>query len=1537
MHKIYILVGLFVNPRYNPEKRFINFAMKKIELITSFLCEKNKKNTAFIEFLETFYDQVSYGYILYLIEQTSKDVLIEIAEIAFEFFKTKISSSNFKILHVLMEKHGLQILALHSIDKPFVVRSTKAWLKSNNLIADEFIHPIFKPVRSDSEILQSDGGTEDESLIIIILPIGTDLPTDYEHSLQNMCAQLVNVVADFSPMQQWIEKLSSTMLMHSMQSVNQAGAFLAWLKNENFVFLGLRSYDVTDQLAQKISFKTHETESYGLFKIDEISKSKDFLPVLSNFESQNSQLKQNHVMQVQKKQTRSLVYRGSRIDCIELLDINKNEKIDGVVQIIGLFTSDFYRTSPFDVPLFKEKAEKVIEEFGFLKKSHNERLLKNILDSIPLDEFYYFTQSQLYDLIDRILNMYDRNAISARHDELGHSLSVLVYIPQHRYSEALRHELGKIISNQFGGTLTSTHGFVGDSSFARLIYILCFKNQKKLSIDIEELEEKIWIASQSWQERFDYYCKKKSIISTIHFSPLYLKIHDPKTAAEDAEALQNWQKTDECINFETKTKDGATYIRVYQRDIPLTLGQIIPIFTNFQLYIQSEQTFFVDINDQKIWLHYYEISNLNDLQKKSLTIEKMITGLKAAWNGLIEVDPYNALTVACDLDFKQIIILRVYGKFLKQLGFNYSQKAIAECLVAYPAIAQLLVEYFNKRLSLNINNEKRQANLKDLNERIFQEFSSIKRLDHDRILRRIFNAMMCTIRTNAYQTGSLRPYPCISIKVQSDGIIDIPKPSPHVEIFVYSPTMEGCHLRGGKIARGGIRWSDRSEDFRFEVLGLMKAQMVKNSVIVPNGSKGGFVVKNYNDLQEAGCDEKSLKLAAIDAYKAFIEQLLSITDNLIDNQVQAPKNIVLHDDEDPYLVVAADKGTATFSDIANELSQKAGFWLGDAFASGGSKGYDHKKLAITARGAWIAVRRHFWEMGLDCQTTPIKTVAVGDMAGDVFGNGMLQSTKICLVAAFNHRHIFIDPSPDIEASYNERKRLFNKNYSTWEDYNFKLISEGGGVYDRNAKLITITPQMAKFFGIEQDELSPDELISKILQADVDLLFFGGIGTFIKSQAESHTTVADRANDSVRIDAKSVRAKVIGEGANLGLTQLGRIEYALNGGHINTDAIDNSAGVDCSDHEVNLKIMCQTLSQQEVIDSSTRDEILLNLADEVCELVLEDNWAQTLILSRMQEESNIDINAYIALIKKLEKNDILPLQVDVENIPSDEELLQRRNRNLGFTRPELAIILGYSKIHLCQDLIHALKNTACFGETYYEQYFPKKFQTEFKNHLKHHPLKVEITATVLSNLIINTMGPCFVRQLSDAFRVDSLEVVRAFLEVLEETGMQEQLQAYRKFDFDKPKTLKDLRQLTRNLAQCVMLRLSSPGHIFKGNLQYSPSLKIPFPVLFNAQIIGSQGLDQQKLIANYKKLHLSYLWNWTETIIPTTSWQTGSWLLLQHDLIKTLTTLCSQTWTLEKLEAYNQLYDQLKNHISISSESSQHLLLLDYIIRQMAML
>ncbi len=1196
---------------------------QKSEFISSLLLNKEKDDKLFREFIGNFYKNASLGYLLNITEQSSKNIILKIAEHVFEIFQKQPPENDFHISHHLFENHGHQVLFLHCFNKPFIVRSLNVWIVANKLNVDEFIHSIFTPQRSEN-ITHCFGGANEELVIAIILPISTKIPDDYSVKFHAIYHQITLAVDDYLPMQNEIKRITSTLLGQTNEYLQQVGSLLKWLENKHFAFLGIRNFTATT--SKHVDFSHQATQRLGTFKLNIANECEEFFPQILKMQETQENLYNNHLLQIRKTNKRSDIYRGSRLDSIKVLDIDSNGAIVGIVQIIGLFTSDFYKASPLHVPGLQSKVIKIYQHFGFTKHSHNGRILKNIIDSIPLDEFYYLPKADLIGLVARILNMYDRTVVFARNDHVANAVSVLVYIPKYRYSEKLRQELGKYLINEFGGTLTSTHGNVGDATFARLIYIINCDSFTHTPTDIEQLEEKLWIASQTWQERFNYCCKRTNISNNITFSDLYINLTKPAVAASDTAIILDWLKTEENVYFEIINKENKVIVRIFQRNDPLTLGQIIPIFNNFQLHIQSEITFFADIDSQKIWMHYYEISDLNDLLFTEQTIGKLLEGLKAAWNKTIEVDPFNALTIACDLNFNEIIIFRALGRFLKQLDFNYSQKALADCLGTYPTITQSLIEFFKNKFDLH-NQSYSELPLENFYEKIIQSFSVIKRLDHDRIMRRILNIMVATLRTNAYQSGVLKPYPCVSFKVNSTQIIDIPKPSPLFEIFVYSPDMEGCHLRGGTIARGGIRWSDRPEDFRSETLGLMKAQMVKNSVIVPVGSKGGFFVKNYNALQESGADNNQLKEIVVSSYQSFISQLLSLTDNLVAKEIVSPVNVLKYDSEDPYLVVAADKGTATFSDIANEISQSVNFWLGDAFASGGSNGYDHKKLAITARGAWIAVRRHFWELGIDCQTTPISVIGVGDMAGDVFGNAMLQSAKIKLLAAFNHKHIFLDPTPDAEQSYNERNRLFDLPTSNWNDYNPAVISKGGGVFERSAKIIEISPEVATMLNINKPQLTPDELITKILLAQVDLLFFGGIGTFVKGHQESNTQVADRANDAIRVEARMVRAKIIGEGANLGLTQLGRVEYALRGGRINMDAIDNSAGVDCSDHEVNLKIMCQVLLEQNLIDNNGRDKLLRSLADEVSELVLEDNWLQTLILTLMQEESRLDLNSY----------------------------------------------------------------------------------------------------------------------------------------------------------------------------------------------------------------------------------------------------------------------------------------------------------------------
>jgi glutamate dehydrogenase len=735
------------------------------------------------------------------------------------------------------------------------------------------------------------------------------------------------------------------------------------------------------------------------------------------------------------------------------------------------------------------------------------------------------------------------------------------------------------------------------------------------------------------------------------------------------------------------------------------------------------------------------------------------------------------------------------------MHFPYSSDYVAAIFSRYPKITKMLVSFFKEKFRED------QHDLSVHLKQIYEELKAVSRIDDDRIIRRFLNILQATLRTNYYQ-DSFGSY--LSFKFDSMLIDGIPEPKPLFEIFIYSPRFEACHLRGGKVSRGGIRWSDRAEDFRDEVLGLMKAQMVKNSIIVPLGSKGGFFVKNYETLLTQGSSAEALRLEVVSCYRLMMEGLLGLTDNLINGKIVKPIDTVCYDNDDPYLVVAADKGTATFSDTANSVSRDYGFWLGDAFASGGSYGYDHKKIAITARGAFVSIDRHFRELDFDIYKTPFTAVGVGDMAGDVFGNGMLQTDKIKLIGAFNHQHIFLDPNPDAEASYCERKRLFDLPNSKWSDYNLNCLSKGGGIFNRSLKIIPLSFEVRSFLSAAfqkeiSEELSPDELISYLIRAPVDLLWFGGIGTFIKESYETHTEVGDHQNDRVRVNAKDINARVIGEGANLAMTQRARVEYALKGGKINTDAIDNSAGVDCSDHEVNLKVLFSTLLTEGRITFDERNQLLKSMTEDVTDLILEDNKRQTQILSIMERLASKEIDTYRALIRNLESDPYYPLNRALEFLPEDDEFERRLSQKQSLTRPELAILLAYSKISLYQRILDSGLPENSYFDDYLIRYFPELIQSDLASEIKKHPLRNEIVATVLSNQLINRVGPEFIFEISQVVGVSIIEVLDAFVCIVRIFNLEalwDEVENIQSLE-DRYKTLISIKQ---GIEQCVVVLL-----------------------------------------------------------------------------------------------------------------------------------
>ena len=917
----------------------------------------------------------------------------------------------------------------------------------------------------------------------------------------------------------------------------------------------------------------------------------------------------------------------------------------------------------------------------------------------------------------------------------------------------------------FNGTSWEFTVHLSESALARVLIVVRTKPGSVPEFDVREIEKEIVKSARRWEddlhdalvarfgeERGNLLCHRFGNA----FPAGYREDRSVTEAVIDVAIMGTLcEEKKLAMNLYASDQASATPLRlkVFHSGEPVPLSSSLPMLEHMGVKVLEQLEYEVEPEGAPpVYVHDFSMSHAGDIK---IDIAQVKSGFEEAfaraWRGEIENDDFNRLVLRANLTWREVTILRAYSKYLRQTGFTFSQAYIEQALSSNAAIAKSLVELFVARFD-PANTVEAGAKTSALTVEIDKALDSVENLDEDRILRRFLAVIQATLRTNYFQkdaAGNTKSY--MSFKFNPAMVPGLPEPKPMFEIYVYSPRVEGVHLRGGKVARGGLRWSDRMEDFRTEVLGLMKAQMVKNTVIVPVGSKGGFVVKHPS------ADREALMKEGITCYQTFLRGLLDLTDNLVAGKVVPPKDVVRHDADDPYLVVAADKGTATFSDIANAVSKEYGFWLDDAFASGGSIGYDHKKMGITARGAWESVKRHFRELGIDTQTTDFTVVGIGDMSGDVFGNGMLLSRHIKLLGAFDHRHVFLDPNPDPEASFNERERLFNLPRSSWADYDSKLISKGGGIYQRSAKSVKVTPEVKKVLGIDVNSLTPADLIRALLTAPVDLLYNAGIGTYVKATQQTHAEVGDRANDAIRVNGKDLRCRVVVEGGNLGLTQLGRIEYALSGGKINTDAIDNSAGVDCSDHEVNIKILLNLVVAEGRMTEEERNKLLAEMTDEVGALVLRDNYFQTQSLS---VRKSMPLDAQKRFIRYLEKAG--RLNREIEFLPSDEELVSRKAAKGGFTSPERAVLLAYSKITLYDELLASEVPDDPYISTALVRYFPAPLRERYREQMGCHPLRREIIATHVTNEMINRVGSTFVHRMQEETGARAPDVVRAYL-------------------------------------------------------------------------------------------------------------------------------------------------------------------------------
>jgi glutamate dehydrogenase len=1366
--------------------------------------------------------------------------LVFIAREAWELFQTRQShQSLIKIKEYTLSQHTVSRLGIFMVnqDQPFLIDSIIAFLDKKGFKAELIVHPVLgvhrsqegklvslldlkethpltTPVGNLEKVARAKSASLNEPKInannqpesIAFIQIKSNLKKKQVDTLlkeiNDLITQVRNVVSDWpliraqlSTLRNLMIKLPLTKKFPPPEERNDLKELLAWLEHEHFVFLGGRYFSVSAKEQIGTSQETnltisclesHSASLLGLFRDNAFKNSDDMAPTFCRPRLTGSNNKtlpsQRPVLSITKTNTRSPVHRASRIDAIEIMDLDHNGNPQGLYQFIGIFTKAAFTGSAFDAPIIGPKVRNVFNRFGLAPQWHDGKTLISIINSIPRDELFYLNEDEIYSMSQDVLNMNDQHSLtlSIRPDIYGRYITVIVFLPKEKYSVALRGRIYKLLEQHFKGKVSSDNVLLGELDYARLIFVVNLSEPGlAMYYNSVEIKKALLEASLSWEDYLErlissrYDEENTAILLARYqnaFPAPYIAMFKPEQAVTDISYLEKiTDATPVDLYLYQDKRRKLLKVKIFHARHSLSLSTLLPILQNLGLQIVGETSYSLKKDGYTVWIHDFEI-NARGIENWKINHSNLISAFHHIWNGTAENDALHQLILKAGLSVHQVTLIRAYLKFLRQVQLPYSLAYVEETLSCYPDLTRHFVELFELRFTLKRGkaNDLEKAHLL---KNIHRSLEAVDRLDHDRILRRVLNAIEATVRTNYFQvkekTGDLKPY--LSFKFDCRKLDGLPHPSPLYEIFVYSPRVEAIHLRGAKVARGGIRWSDRPEDFRTEILGLMKAQTVKNAVIVPLGSKGGFVVKNQAKLTNSA----QLREEVVSCYQTMMRGMLDITDNLVKGKIVHPPQVIRFDEDDPYLVVAADKGTAEFSDIANTISNEYGFWLEDAFASGGSAGYDHKKMAITARGVWESVKRHFRELKQDCQTTPFTVIGVGDMAGDVFGNGLLQSCKIRLLGAFNHKHIFLDPDPHPETSFKERKRLFEMLQSSWKDYNPALISEGGGVFDRSAKSIKITPQVRKIFGISHAEISPDDLIKCLLCLPVDLLYFGGIGTFVKATPESHADAGDRSNNDIRVDAKSVQAKIIAEGANLGMTQRARIEFSLKGGRINTDAIDNSAGVDCSDHEVNLKILFSTLTN--TVSRNERNELLKKMTDDVAQLVLADNYRQTQVLTILEATKSSDIHTYQSLMRSLEAD--VGLDRALEALPDDETLEQRRARSQGITRPELSILLAYSKIALYEKILKSALPDSSYYLPWFYGYFPKIIQEKFPKAMSVHPLRREITATVLANEVINRVGPAFIYEISQTCGVNDVEVVKAFFlacEVLELKKLWDQI-------------------------------------------------------------------------------------------------------------------------------------------------------------------
>jgi len=1282
-------------------------------------------------------------------------------------------------------------------DMPFLVDSIRIELNRRNIAIYTIKSTVLNLVRDanhqlvelidgeNGQAVQHQAGEKSKAALIVMeISMHSDQQEldNIAQSLHSILTEVECVVDDYQSMRAAALETGQNLNFANealvAADIQQTKAFMHWLTEDKFTFLGYAAYEFKEVDGKKILYEI-PSQRLGVFTL-RAGNEADSLAL----ESFNEGMARFHlvpqVITFSKSSTRARVHRYAYSDYVIVKRFNPQGEVIGEVRFLGLYTSTVYLMNPTNIPLISTKVGKVFTRSGLDESGHDGKNLRQLLETFPRNELFLSSSTELYETLMGIAQINERSMVRLfmRRDPFGKFINFIIYVPRDYFSTKVRLAIQELIGNAIGSHESEFTTYFSESILARVYLVFKVDSAVPIQVDVATLQAGIVNITRSWEDYFH------TALMEVHgeelsarllreyrdaFSAAYQEQYDAPTAVQDIHSINELfngapsgaAKNISLSMYHARTNEQGAFVqfKIFHRDTTLALSDVIPVLENLGFRVVSESTY--DINTQsgqQFWLHDFKLAHQFSTNIDLSTLkDNFITAFAAIWRGEADSDAFNTLITTAGLQWREVVILRAYSGYMHQTLFPFSASYMAIALANQAAITHKLVELFSLKFDPDLVDEKTPERLSGLQSDILTRLDAVQNLNDDRIIRRFLALIDNTLRTNFYQVDEQgEPKSYLSLKFSPRKLPDIPAPRPMFEIFVYSPRMEGLHLRTSNVARGGLRWSDRLQDYRTEILGLVKAQQVKNAVIVPSGAKGGFVCKKM----PANVNREQQLQEGIACYQLLIRGLLDLTDNFVEGNIRPPVRVVRYDEDDPYLVVAADKGTASFSDIANAISAEYNHWLGDAFASGGSQGYDHKGMGITARGAWISVQRHFREKNIDVQTQPVSVLGIGDMAGDVFGNGMLLSEAILLVAAFNHQHIFIDPNPDAARSFVERKRLFTTPKTTWDDYDKALISEGGGLFNRNAKSIAISEQMRERFALDASTLTPTELINALLKSPVGLIWNGGIGTYVKASNETHADAGDKANDSLRVNGDELRCKVFGEGGNLGMTQRGRIEYCLNGGACNTDFIDNAGGVDCSDHEVNIKILLNEIVANGDLTQKQRNQLLVDMTENVAQLVMYNNAQQTQAISVAQSDALHRSAEYRRFMNALQTAGRLDRKL--EFLPNDEVLLERQTQGKSLTRPELAILISYAKAVLKEDLAKTNIVDDDYLARFIETAFPHKIAQLFPVALRNHRLRREIVATQIANDMVNTMGISFAQRLMESTGASAGDVAKAYV-------------------------------------------------------------------------------------------------------------------------------------------------------------------------------